>query len=399
MRIGIDATTVRPGHSAGIEAFCYGLLGGLADGRHDLAVQVLAGTREEWRRRVSADGITWSEVRTPLRTDNRVGGLLRRHTPAAVASSLALRRAVNLVRQWNRPRAGGADVTLYPFAAAPTHTDPAVIVLHDLRHLHPEFGSPGFAEVIRRNVARAAAVVVSWPHPYAQAMRTFPEARDRIALIPLPAFHAAPATTTAAPEPGLLLYPSSTAPLKDHATLLEALALLPECRLVCPGPLVEPQASRLLARADQPDLRGRVSFPGFVNTTELASLYARASAVVVPSRWEAASGAMLEAFSWGLPVACADSEPLLAQLDFTGADAAVFPAGDPAALATAVREVLADRDRYASSSRAAGALLARRTWADTAADYAAVLEWVVAGRPGPMPQSAFAGRLTSRGVR
>ncbi|TDB77798.1 glycosyltransferase family 4 protein [Micromonospora sp. KC723] len=399
MRIGFDATTVRPAHSAGIEAFCYGLLGGLAAGPHDLTVQVIAGTGDEWRRRVTADGIAWSEVHTPLRTDTRVGRLLRRHTPGAVASSVALRRGVNLVRQWGRPQSCGADVTLYPFAAAPTHADPAVIVLHDLRHLHPEFGSPGFAEVIRRNVARAAAVVVSWPHPYAEAVRAFPEARDRMTLIPLPAFHAAATTSTAAPEPGLLLYPSSTARLKNHATLLEALALLPECRLVCPGPLVEPEASRLLARADQPDLRGRVSFPGFVSTTELASLYARASAVVVPSRWEAASGAMLEAFSWGLPVACADSEPLLAQLDFTGADAAVFPAGDPAALATAVRQVLADRDRYASSSRAAGVLLAGRTWADTAADYAAVLAWVVAGRPGPVPRSAFASTLTSRGAR
>ena len=35
---------------------------------------------------------------------------------------------------------------------------------------------------------------------------------------------------------------------------------------------------------------------------------------------------MLEAFSWGFPVACADAEPLLAQLEFTGADAAVFAA-------------------------------------------------------------------------
>ncbi|RLP94451.1 glycosyltransferase [Micromonospora sp. CV4] len=399
MRIGIDATSVRPGHSAGIEAFTYGLLNGMADGPHELTVHVLNGTGDEWRQQVPSERIRWSEVRTPLRTDNRLGRLLRRHAPRSAVTSVALRRTVNRVRQWNRSPAAGVDVTVYPFSAVPVHADPSVIVLHDLRQLQPSLGSPGFAEVIRRNVAQAAAVVVSWPHPYEQALQAFPEARDKIAMIPLPAFHAARPQPSTEPEPGLLVYPSSTAPLKNHATLLEAMALLPECRVVCPGPLVEPEASRLLARASRPDLRGRVSFPGFVSTEELASLYARASAVVVPSLWEAASGAMLEAFSWGLPVACADSEPLLAQLDFTGADAAVFAAHDPAALAAAVRRLLQEREHYARASHAAGALLAARTWPNTSADYLAVLDWVGAGRPGPMPRSSFAEKLISGGAR
>ncbi|RAO49275.1 Phosphatidylinositol alpha-mannosyltransferase [Micromonospora saelicesensis] len=399
MRIGVDATSVRPGHSAGIEAFTYGLLNGLADGPHELIVHVLHGTGDEWRQRVPSERIGWSQVRTPLRTDNRIGRLLRRHTPRSAVTSVALRRTVNLVRQWNRSPAAGVDVTIYPFAAVPVHAEPSVIVLHDLRQLQPGLGSPGFAEVIRRNVAAAAAVVVSWPHPYEQAVRAFPEARDKIAMIPLPAFHAARQLPPTEPEPGLLVFPSSTAPLKNHATLLEAMALLPECRVVCPGPLVEPEASRLLARAARPDLRGRVSFPGFVSTEELASLYSRASAVVVPSLWEAASGAMLEAFSWGLPVACADSEPLLAQLEFTGADAAVFAAQDPAALAAAVRRLLQERQHYARASRAAGELLAARTWRDTAVDYVAVLDWVRSGRTGPMPRSSFAQTLLSGGNR
>ncbi|WP_328650009.1 glycosyltransferase [Micromonospora sp. NBC_00330] len=399
MRIGVDATSVRPGHSAGIEAFTYGLLNGMADGPHELTVHVLNGTGDEWRQRVSSERIVWSEVRALLRTDNRLGRLLRRHTPRAAVTSVALRRTINLVRQLNRSPASGVDVTVYPFSGVPVHAEPSVIVLHDLRALQPGLGSAGFAEVIRRNVARAGAVVMSWPHPYEQAVRAFPEARDKIAMIPLPAFHAARPQLSTEPEPGLLVFPSSTAPLKNHATLLEAMALLPECRLVCPGPLVEPEASRLLARAERPDLRGRVSFPGFVSTEDLASLYARASAVVVPSLWEAASGAMLEAFSWGVPVACADSEPLLAQLDFTGADAAVFAAHDPAALAEAVRRLLREREHYARASRAAGALLAARTWQDTAADYVAVLDWVRAGRPGPMPRSSFAETLLTKGAR
>ena len=196
------------------------------------------------------------------------------------------------------------------------------------------------------------------------------------------------------------MFPSSTAPLKNHATLLEAMALLPECRLVCPWRLGSRRPADCSPAPNGPTCGAWSPFPGFVSTEDLASLYARASAVVVPSLWEAASGAMLEAFSWGVPGSLRRTrEPLLAQLDFTGADAAVFRGTRPRlpSLRPSGR-VHREREHYARASRAAGALLAARTWQDTAADDVAVLDWVRAGRPGPMPRSSFAETLlTSRG--
>ncbi|WFE97307.1 glycosyltransferase [Micromonospora sp. WMMD987] len=399
MRVTVDATAIRPGHAAGVEAFTYGLLSGMAaDTSCELRVNVLRGTLPRWRDQLPATGLDWTEVAQPLRSDTASGRVLRRWTPARVRNSLAVRRAVNAVRQRAVPRQRGADVTLYPFHGAPIGPGPSVVVLHDLRHLRAAFHSPGFAAVVRENVACASALVVTWPHPYREALRLFPEAAHRTALVPTPTFQPAPDRAAARPEPGLLVYPSSTASHKNHATLLEAMALLPQCRLVCPGPLVEPDASRLLARAARPDLRGRVSFPGFVTLDELNALYARADAVVIPSLWEAASGAMLEAFSWGLPVACADAEPLLAQLEFTGAEATVFRATEPASLAEAVQRLLADRPRYAAAARHADNRLAARTWTATGGDYLDVLRWVAQGRPGPMPRSAFAAELAGEGA-
>ncbi|WFE64914.1 glycosyltransferase [Micromonospora sp. WMMD714] len=399
MRVTVDATAIRPGHAAGVEAFTYGLLSGMtADTSCELRVNVLRGTLPRWRDHVPATGLDWTEVAQPLRSDTPSGRVLRRWTPDRVRDSLAVRRAVNAVRQRAVPRQQGADVTLHPFHGAPIGPGPSVVVLHDLRHLRAAFHSPGFAAVVRENVARASALVVTWPHPYRETLRLFPEAAQRTALIPTPTFQPAPDRAAARPEPGLLVYPSSTASHKNHATLLEAMALLPQCRLVCPGPLVEPDASRLLARAARPDLRGRVSFPGFVTLDELNALYARADAVVIPSLWEAASGAMLEAFSWGLPVACADAEPLLAQLEFTGAEATVFRATEPASLAEAVGRLLADRPRYAAAARHADNRLAARTWTATGGDYLDVLRWVAQGRPGPMPRSAFAAELAGEGT-
>ncbi|MFJ6197806.1 glycosyltransferase [Micromonospora sp. NPDC092111] len=394
MRFTVEASPIRPGHAAGLEAFTYGLLHGLLTGTdHDYLVNVLRGTLDDWRATMPDDRFSWREVSLPLLADTRYGQVLRRWTPDRVRESLAVRRALNAVRQRAAVRHEDTDAVLFPFHCAPARARASVLVLHDLRHLHAAFRSPGFEAVIRENVARADAVVVSWPHPYREALATFPEAADRIALVPPPTFQPAPRRALARSEPGLLLYPSSTANHKNHATLLEAMSLLPECRLICPGPLVEPEAGRLLARAARPDLAGRVSFPGFVTLDELNRLYARADAVVVPSLWEAASGAMLEAFSWGLPVACGDAEPLRAQLEFTGAEAAVFEALNPESCAAAVRRLLADRRRYADASRRADARLAARTWTDTGRDYAAILEWVAGGRTGRMPRSPFAASL------
>jgi glycosyltransferase involved in cell wall biosynthesis len=281
-------------------------------------------------------------------------------------------------------------VTVYPFQCVPARTPRPIVILHDLRQFQPAIGSAKKGAVIRENVGRAAAVITSWPHPYRQALETFPEARFKTAMIPLPVFNPRSAAVPHDPDPALLLYPSSTGALKNHQPLLEAMALLPELRLVCPGPLIEPQAGMLRSRASRPDLRGRVSFPGFVPSDELASIYARAAAVVVPSGWEAASGAIFEAFSWGLPVACADIEPLRAQVQFSCGEVCFFNPADPRSIAHALRRLLADRDRYAAASRQAGRRLATRTWPDTARDYQAVFEWVAGGRVGPIPQSLFA---------
>lgn len=392
MQIKIDGSSILPGHSAGIEAFTYGLLRGFAaDDAHQIEVTIVRGTRDDWRHQVPDDArIRWTEVRQPLRADAPLGGGLRRMLPAQVRSAPLAHRMVTLLRSRANPVPDSDDrVTLYPFGGVPARARRSVVVVHDMRRFQLRYGSGAITQVLARNVARADALVASWPHPYHHLLQTFPEARPKTALIPLPVFHGRPPEAASDTEPGLLLYPSSTSATKNHMNLLEAVARLPECRLVCPGPLVEPQAGLLSARAAAADLRTRVTFPGFVPVPTLDELYARAAAVVVPSLWEAASGAIFEAFSWGLPVACADVPPLRAQVEFAGAEVCFFDPYDPGSIAAAIRRLLADRERYAAASRRAASRLATRTWTDTARDYAAVLGWVANGCSGPVPQSSF----------
>jgi glycosyltransferase involved in cell wall biosynthesis len=92
-----------------------------------------------------------------------------------------------------------------------------------------------------------------------------------------------------------------------------------------------------------------VCFTGEVD--DVRDWLAAADVVVLPSRWEGLSLAVLEALATGRPVVASDV-PGLAEMVVPGAGARV-PAEDPAALAAAVAARLTDPARAASEGRAA----------------------------------------------
>jgi alpha-1,3-rhamnosyl/mannosyltransferase len=105
-----------------------------------------------------------------------------------------------------------------------------------------------------------------------------------------------------------LLYPAITYPHKNHLVLLEAFAdlrrELPDARLVLPGG-PGPLESQVRTRMARHDLAGHVERPGRVPRRRLEALYADATAVVVPSRYEGFGLPALEAMVRGVPVVVA----------------------------------------------------------------------------------------------
>jgi glycosyltransferase involved in cell wall biosynthesis len=129
---------------------------------------------------------------------------------------------------------------------------------------------------------------------------------------------------------------------KDHATLLRALAQLPdldwELELVGDGPL-EP-ACRALAAAL--GIAGRVRFPGY--TPVVAEALGRAQIFALSSRSEALPRSVLEAMRAGLPVVATQVGGVPELVD-NGVNGMLVPRGDTGALTAALAGLIPDAAR------------------------------------------------------
>lgn len=140
--------------------------------------------------------------------------------------------------------------------------------------------------------------------------------------------------------------------VKNHALAIDALARVPGAMLAIVGE--GPLADALAARAASLDVADRVVLTGL--RRDARAIMGAADAVVVPSVEEGLPLAALEALAARTPVV-ATSVRGIRELLTDGRDSLLVPAGDAAALAAALRRVLAD-GALASRLAQAGAELA-----------------------------------------
>lgn len=144
-------------------------------------------------------------------------------------------------------------------------------------------------------------------------------------------------------RPTVLVTSASEDPRKRITDVLAAwpavVAARSDARLQVAGAADRATRRRLLAGLGA-GARETVTFLGDLDTAQLVERYQQAWAVVVPSVDEALGLVTLEALACGTPVVGADSGATPQLLADVLPPAAVFPPGDPRALAAAVLEVL-----------------------------------------------------------
>lgn len=262
----------------------------------------------------------------------------------AALSGLARRLALRQVEVVHLHVGGGSSLYRHALYLAFSRLAGRPAVLH--WHVPAETASP-FASGRGRGIARwmlcrAAAVVAlspSW-RPALSALA----GRDNVVVLPNPVDCNAirPPADLRARSAATVLFLGDFSPRKGAADLLAAapavLAKHPSARFVlCGGE--PPPALRRQAEA----LGGAVAFPGVVKGEAKLRLLQEATLLALPSYAEGLPVALLEAMAAGLPVVTTlvGGIPDLVQEPVNGL---LVPPGDAAALAAAIRRLLADPD-------------------------------------------------------
>jgi glycosyltransferase involved in cell wall biosynthesis len=165
-----------------------------------------------------------------------------------------------------------------------------------------------------------------------------------------------------------VLYAGQLYPWKGADVLVEAMAKVPDARLVLLGGLAgERDFERVRALVEARGLAGRAELPGTLPQAQVAQELARASVVAVPFLQTAMTERhtsplkAFEAMAAGRPIVASD---LPSSREFLKHDenALLAAPGDPESLAAAIRRLLDDRGLALRLARAAHALAPRYSW-------------------------------------
>jgi glycosyltransferase involved in cell wall biosynthesis len=252
----------------------------------------------------------------------------------------------------------GAEVMHFPYQHAFPTPLPSIYHPHDLQHLHlPQFFRPHeirYREVTYRRACEAAAMVAvtsTWIKNDLISHYGLPPEKIRVVPLapvldsyPVPTEEDIRAVSTRLRLPGsFAFYPAQTWPHKNHLGLLRALAMIrdrsgPEIHLVFSGHknLHYPEIE---AFVKSKNLESLVHFIGFVSPMELQVLYRLARCTVIPTKFEAASFPLWEAFSAGVAAACSNVTSLPEQ---AGDAALIFDPDSPEEMATAIERLWGD---------------------------------------------------------
>ncbi len=232
--------------------------------------------------------------------------------------------------------------------------NPVDLVAAQTSHAHGSCVLAGLSPVVHRRVDfapsssrasrfkyRRAGLFVAVSDGVRQMLRAAGVPPHRIRVVhdgvrPLGAADPAPDLTGDGP---LLLAVGALVEHKGHRVLLEALARLPGQRCVIAGE--GPSRGRLQRQIEALGLQGRVQLLG--QRQDVPALFAAADLLVHPSVEEGMGQVVVEAMAAGLAVLVSDAGGLP---EVVGDGCCPVPAGDPAALAAAIRTRLDDPRRY-----------------------------------------------------
>jgi len=248
---------------------------------------------------------------------------------------------------------------------------------HTYRQAYPSLLAPkrALAPLERRAYARAAAVIAVSPST-ADAVRAM--GVPHVEVVP-PGIDVDRLSTfgESRREPGMMLFVGRMEREKGALAAFAAMLILTQKRPGTRGVMVGRGSLERVVRLNLGRAGGAIEYRGAVSDEELRSLYARASVLLMPSRYEGLGLVALEAMAAGVAVVAYDVTGLR---DAVGDAGVLVPAEDSEGLVAATRALLDDPARRAELAARGRERVAREhSWAVAAARVEEVYRAVIAG--------------------
>jgi glycosyltransferase involved in cell wall biosynthesis len=321
--------------------------------------------------------------------------IVRAPGPARFAATLWLRFGIADLLARER-----CDLFLGSLQIAPARRPPRTRILLHLHDLvfarHPETLSVRnrvlLARLVPASLAAADHVVCFSEHTKREAVLLYALPPERLTVVPHgvhPRFFAVQTPEERArllarhslPE-RYLLFVGTLEPRKNVTTLLLAHDRLPpDLRRAHPLVLIGDSGwdgGEARAAVRRREESGQVVRLGYVAEEDLPGLYAAASALVLPSRYEGFGLPVLEAMAAGTPVVCSEAAALV---EVAGGAALLCPPTDVDGLRTALSRVLSDGDLRGELIRRGRERASGFTWERAATATLEVMRTLLASSP------------------
>jgi glycosyltransferase involved in cell wall biosynthesis len=392
LKICIDARLIT-GEVGGVEQFVIGIATGLSkltDGSEEYLFLIYSDSKE-WivpflggSCRVLDAGKTPVESLANRVVKQRIPGLMKLvHAidPRIFQKSISQERSNGLIERV------GIDIMHFTMQNAFLTEIPSIYHPHDLQHIHlPEAFS------VRRRVLRdlmyrtfcnqASMIAAASNFVKKDLIQNYHLPDEKIQVVNL-----APVINTysepnsrdltslrqkyALPE-DFIFYPAQTWPHKNHIGLLTALAFLRDQMGLRVEAVFSGRMDKFYRTIEYKikalNLENQVAFLDFVTPVELRGLYKLCRAVVIPTRFEAASFPLWEAFTMGAPAACSNVTSLPEQ---AGDSALLFGPDKPEEMAWQIFKLWTDEKIRSELVKKGMQNVARFSWERTARTFRA----------------------------
>jgi glycosyltransferase involved in cell wall biosynthesis len=297
-----------------------------------------------------------------------------------------LDRSMQWQAQAEMAKAAACDVWLIPYGDFPIPLDfPSVFAVHDLVCIHfPDMWEQAEQQRLETHFRRRAAEAT-----LCACMSLFIRDRDLIGVLglsaakarmvaPAPPVDLVAADASGSPLPldrPYIFYPAGFRSYKNHRVLIEAIHSLRQAGhdaidLVFTGSGPMPEDLQQLVQRYQ--LTDRVHVLGCVDRSNLATLYRRAVATMIPALYEQGSFPIYEALRYGCPVACSAIPPFQEQCALLGAAMLYFDPHNAGAVAEMIRLIRGKRETIRERQRLASRAIWKRTWKEAAREWLAL---------------------------